>query len=112
MPGKFELKQAKGGKYMFNLLAPNGEIILTSQRYASKHGARNGISCVMTCAPTEASFERRTTKSGQGYFVMKSRNGRVVGQSEQYKSNRALENGIQSVRRNATKARVEDRTLR
>ena len=30
MPGKFEIKRAKDNEFYFNLLAPNGEIILTS----------------------------------------------------------------------------------
>ena len=112
MPGKFKLKATKGGKYMWNLHAPNGEIILTSQGYASKHGAKNGIECVKSCASVTTSFEHKPGKSGQDYFVMKGRNGRVIGRSEMYKTNRSLNNGIESVRKNATRAAIEDLTRR
>ena len=43
MAGKFELKVAKNGKYHFNLLAGNGQIILSSEMYESKSAAENGI---------------------------------------------------------------------
>jgi len=35
-------------------------------------------------------------------------NGRVVGTSETYKSERARDNGVASVARNAPKARIDD----
>lgn len=111
MPAKFEIKRAKDGKFHFNLLASNGEIILSSQRYASKRGAQNGIASVMSCAPEGACFDRRTAKSGKGYFVLKGRNGHVIGQSEQYSTNRALENGVKSVQKNAPKAKIQDLTV-
>lgn len=46
MPGKFELKSAANGQFMFNLKAANGEIILTSELYAAKASALNGIESV------------------------------------------------------------------
>ena len=112
MSGKFKLQLTKGGKYMWNLHAPNGEVILTSQSYASKHGAKNGIECVKSCAAATTAFEQKAGKSGQDYFVMKGRNGRVIGRSEMYKSNRSLNGGISSVRKNATRAAIEDLTRR
>jgi len=43
---RFELKEAKNGKWHFNLKATNGQIIGTSQMYASESGAKNGIKSV------------------------------------------------------------------
>ena len=41
------MKEAKNGKFHFNLKATNGQIILSSQMYASESGAKNGIQSVM-----------------------------------------------------------------
>ncbi|MBO4798821.1 MAG: DUF1508 domain-containing protein, partial [Candidatus Methanomethylophilaceae archaeon] len=41
--GKFVLKRSADDRYMFNLLATNGQIICTSQMYVSVSAARNGI---------------------------------------------------------------------
>ena len=43
---KFVIKKRTDGQYMFNLVAPNGEIILTSEGYTTKDNCINGISSV------------------------------------------------------------------
>lgn len=48
--GQFDRKQAKNGKWHFNLLAKNKQIIGSSQMYASKSGMENGIKSVQTNA--------------------------------------------------------------
>ncbi len=50
MAGKFELYQDKGGQFRFRLKAANGETIASSQGYASKASAKNGIESVKTNA--------------------------------------------------------------
>jgi uncharacterized protein YegP (UPF0339 family) len=52
MPGKFEIKKDKAGKFRFNLVAANGEIIASSEAYESKEACQNGIQSVKTNAPT------------------------------------------------------------
>ncbi|GAA2010196.1 DUF1508 domain-containing protein [Microbacterium ulmi] len=51
MAGKFELWVDKGGDWRWNLKAGNGQVIATSQGYASKASAVNGIDSVRTNAP-------------------------------------------------------------
>ena len=51
MAGKFELWTDKGGDWRFNLKASNGQVIATSQGYASKASAINGIDSVKSNAP-------------------------------------------------------------
>jgi len=46
MSGKFVLEKGSTGKYHFNLLAGNGQVIATSQRYESKKSALQGIESV------------------------------------------------------------------
>ena len=42
MSGKYVLKKGESGKFHFNLLAGNGEIIATSQHYERKESAKAG----------------------------------------------------------------------
>jgi uncharacterized protein len=51
MAGKFVLKKGSSGKFHFNLLAGNGQVIATSETYASKQSAMNGINSVKENAP-------------------------------------------------------------
>jgi uncharacterized protein YegP (UPF0339 family) len=104
MAGKFELKQAKNGKYHFNLLAGNGQIIFSSQMYETKASATNGIASVQKNGADESRFERLESKNGDPYFVLKAGNGQAIGKSEMYKSKASMENGIQSVMKNAPDA--------
>jgi len=50
MAGKFELYKSSNGEYRFRLKAGNGEIIATSEGYASKASAKNGIESVKSNA--------------------------------------------------------------
>ena len=106
--GKFEIKTTDSGKTMFNLKAANGQVILTSQSYASMDGCKNGIESVKKNAQNDAQFERKTAKDGSPFFTLNATNGQVIGQSEMYSSNDAMENGIASVKKNAPDAEVED----
>ena len=108
MAGKFEISKSKNGKFMFNLKAANGQIILTSQLYEAKTSAEQGVeSCKTNCAVDER-FERATSSAGQPYFNLKAANGQVIGHSETYSSVAAMENGISSVKTNAPDATLKD----
>jgi hypothetical protein len=51
MAAKFVLKKGSSGKYHFNLVAGNGQVIATSESYESKASALNGIESVKENAP-------------------------------------------------------------
>ena len=110
MAGKFEVKATKNGQFMFNLKAPNGEIILTSEMYKTKKGLKNGIKSVKTNAKVAKHFKVMTAKNKEPYFVLRAGNNQVIGKSEMYSSPKALENGIASVKTNAPGAAVDDQT--
>ena len=46
MAAKFVLKRGSTGKFRFNLVATNGQMIATSEAYESKASAVNGIESV------------------------------------------------------------------
>jgi uncharacterized protein YegP (UPF0339 family) len=108
MPGKFEIKRAKDGQYYFNLLAGNGETILTSEMYKAKASAKNGIESVKKNCILEERYEKKQSKNKKPFFVLKARNHEVIGRSEQYESSRARDNGVASVRNNGPAARIDD----
>ncbi len=45
------------------------------------------------------------------YFVLKAANGEPVGKSEMYSSESAAKNGIESIKKNAPAAKIEDQTV-
>ena len=110
MPGKFELKKGRSGKFSFNLKAVNGQVILTSQAYKTKAGAKNGIKSVCTNCSKNARFEQKVSKKGEPYFVLLAANKQVIGKSQMYSSKASMLNGIASAKKNVPKAKVEDLT--
>ena len=111
MAGKFELYQDKAGEFRFRLKAGNGEIILVSEGYyKQKASAENGIESVRKNAPADERYERKDTSSGKPMFNLKATNGQVIGTSEAYSSASARDNGIESVKKNAPEAKLDDQT--
>lgn len=110
MAGKFELKKSKNGKFFFNLLAGNGQIILSSEMYESKASANNGIASVKTNATNDARYEKMVGKDKSPYFVLKAGNYQVIGKSQMYASDKARDNGIDSCKTNAPGAPVDDQS--
>lgn len=112
MPAKFQVKKARNGKFYFNYLAANGEIVLTSQMYASKVTAKRGIASVQNNAADLGQFEEKTNKKGEHYFVLKAKNQQVIGNSEGYAGKTGMKNGMKSVSKNAPKAGIEEITVK
>jgi len=107
MAAKFVISKSSSGKEFFVLKAGNGEVILTSQQYATHKSCENGVDSVRKNCADESRFEVKTAKDGREYFVLKASNGQVIGQSQMYKSDSGCKNGIASVQRNAPDAKVE-----
>jgi uncharacterized protein YegP (UPF0339 family) len=103
----FELKQS-GDKYHFVLKAGNGQVILSSQMYASKSSAMNGIESVKKNCGDDNCFEKKTAKNGKFHFNLKSTNGQIVGSSQMYAAESGMNNGIDSVKKNAPGADVKE----
>ena len=120
--GKFVVKTVKSG-IKFDLKAGNGEVIARSEVYSSKASCLNGVESVRKNAPIAAvedqtaegfeqqknpKFEMYTDKAGEFRFRLKARNGEIIATSESYKAKASCENGIESVRKNAPDAAVEE----
>ncbi len=110
MAGKFELKTAASGQTHFNLLAANGQVILSSEMYETKAAAENGIQSVKTNSTDDSRFDRRQSDSGKAYFALKAANGQDIGRSQMYETTESMENGIESVKTNAPDAEIVDST--
>ena len=111
MAGKFQLKKSKNDKYFFNLLAGNGQIILSSEMYESKASALNGIASVQKNSGDDLRYGRLVGKDGSPYFTLKAGNGQVIGQSQMYSGEKARDNGIESCKTNGPGGATDDQTV-
>ena len=119
--GKFVIRETSTG-VKFDLKAGNGEVIATSEVYASEASCLKGIASVQKNAPVAAvedqtvegyaaekhpKFEVYTDKAGEFRFRLKATNGQIIAVSEGYKAKASCENGIASVKKNAVDAPIE-----
>jgi uncharacterized protein YegP (UPF0339 family) len=103
---EFQVSTGKDEKFYFNLTAKNGQVIFSSQGYKGKDGCKNGIASVKKNSSNKKHYERKDSKGGQYYFVLKAGNRKVIGKSQMYKSHESTENGIESIKINARQAAV------
>ncbi len=118
--GKFVIRKTASG-VKFDLKAGNGEIIASSETYASEQSCRGGIASVQKNAPVAGienqtvegyekvkhpKFEVYTDKAGEFRFRLKATNGEIIATSEGYKALAGCMNGIESVKKNALDAAV------
>ena len=109
--GKFVITQSeKNNEYYFNLKAGNHQVILTSEGYTSKSSCENGIESVKTNSQDDSKFDRKESKNGKYYFNLKATNGQIIGSSQMYEAKNGRDNGIESVKKNAPDAEVEDKS--
>jgi hypothetical protein len=106
MAGSFEIKTAGDQRFMFNLKASNGQVILTSQTYGALQSARDGVESVRRNAALAERFERRTASDQSPYFVLSAGNSQEIGRSQMYSSDAARDNGIASVAAHAADAKL------
>ncbi|MDX1509632.1 MAG: YegP family protein [Woeseiaceae bacterium] len=110
MAGKFECYKDKSGEYRFRLKAGNGETILSSEGYKSKDSCENGIASVQKNSANDERYEMKQTSSGKYRFNLKASNGQVIGTSQNYSSESGCRNGMDSVKRSAPGAAIDDQT--
>ncbi len=109
--GKFVVKTRSNGEYQFNLVAGNGQNILSSEGYSTKAACMNGIESVKNNSQHDERFEKLSSKNDKYYFNLKAANGQIIGTSEMYENAAGRDNGIASVKNNAKEATVEDTTV-
>ena len=118
--GKYMIRAVRSGM-KFDLLAANGQSILTSEVYTSLAACRKGIESVAKHAPiakvenqTEEGFKKLTNpkfeiyldRSGFYRFRLKARNGEIIAVSERYNAKAGCLNGVESVKKNAAEAEI------
>ena len=118
--GKFVVRKTNTG-VKFDLKAGNGQVIATSEVYASADACKNGIASVQKNAPVAAvenqtvegyatekhpKFEIYKDKAEEFRFRLKATNGQIIAVSEGYTTLANCENGIESVKKNAVDAEI------
>ncbi|MCA9584842.1 MAG: DUF1508 domain-containing protein [Myxococcales bacterium] len=110
----FEVLEAKNGEFYFNVVSPNGEIVGTSELYASKSNADRGARTVRSlvrliaigaeakAAPQRETFEIFKGEDRKTYFRLRAGNGEIMLASQGYTAKSSAWKGIDSVMENGS----------
>ena len=125
--GRFEIKKAKDGRYVFNLYAPNHVIVATSQAYTTTAAALNGIEsiianagkapledqCLKNFAPRAyPKWEMYIDKGGQYRFRLNAPNGNCIVHSQGYTTKASCKNGMESIIKCSAKPEIDKSYLK
>ena len=108
MAGWFERKKTDAGNFRFSLKAGNGEVILTSQNYASAAACDGGIASILANCAMDERYEKLEASDGRPYFNLKAGNHQIIGTSQMYASAASRDNGIESVKTNGVSTDIRD----
>jgi uncharacterized protein len=114
----FEVLDAVNGESYVNLHSrDNGQIIGTTETYASRSNATRAVKSIVALlkSPTEtaapagnARFETFVGQDAKHYFRLRAGNGEVVLQSQAYTTKSSAEGGIASVKQNGVSSERYD----
>ncbi|MCT7630953.1 YegP family protein [Aliarcobacter butzleri] len=96
--------------YHWVLKAPNHEVILKSENYASKHAALNGIESTQKHSPFDENYQRLEASDGSHYFNLKAKNHEIIGTSETYTTKAMRDYGIEAVKKYGVTSYIKDET--
>ena len=106
---RFEIKKSRDKQFYFVLVAPNNEVIGTSETYKQRGGCKTGIESVITNA-LKHNYVVKRAKNGQFFFNLIAGNGKVILTSETYVNLFGLGVGADAVNKYCTQAEVVDLT--
>ena len=120
MSAKFVIKIAKNDEFYFNLYAPNGRVIATSETYTTLQNCKKGINSVKNNALshvedttvdspevlTHPKFVLFLDKAQRYRFNLCASNGEVVSISQGYSTKANALGGIASIAENAPDAEI------
>ncbi len=107
---KFQIYQGCDRKFHFRLKSTQQETLFVSEGFRTKAGAMRGIASLMHHARYQTSYYRRLNTNYRYYFVIKSRDGIVLGASQLYDSRKERETGMETVKKASQSCRVDDLT--
>ncbi len=96
--GKWVVEKESDDEFVSKLMASNGEVMLTSEIYASEDGARSGIETIIRGVIAD-NFTIYQDKNDNYYYKIKTASNRLLCVGETYKSKDACIKAVESVKR-------------
>lgn len=106
----YEIFEDENNDFRFRLTTDDGATILVSEEFTSKLSCLESIRSAQTVADDDDQFETLETRDGKHYFLLVARDHQIIGSSEMYHCEGAMDDGIDAVMHCATTEQIVDRT--
>ncbi|KAA0992068.1 YegP family protein [Dyadobacter aurulentus] len=108
---KFIIKKQANEKLVFELLAGNDQVIITSEEYETRVDSENGILSVQTNSHLHSRYKQMESPEGEHFFILRSSNDKVIAISGLFHTKIELSVRIQIVMEIGRSEEVEDLAL-
>ena len=105
--GKWRVELKCKDEFIAELIASNGEVMLSSETYTTVEGAKGGINTIIK-GIDNGKFVIYQDKNGNYYYKLKTANNRLLCVGEIYKSKEQCLKAVESVKRIAKDAKIMD----
>jgi hypothetical protein len=86
------------GQFRFNIVAKNGQTVLSSEQYTTESAAYNGAFAVQAAATSASAFTVLENSAKGYYFTVTAENGQIIGVSQQYTTKSSAQSAVSSVK--------------
>lgn len=107
---KFVINKKTSGEFQFDFIDKKGKVILRSGEYTRKFMCLKGIESVRRNSQDIIKFFKKTAANNEAYFNLKAFNGKIIGVSTMFKDRFSRDKGIESLKKKAPIASIEDRS--
>jgi uncharacterized protein YegP (UPF0339 family) len=91
---RVEMIAGATGEFRFHVLGSDGEVLLSSESYASEAAAYNGALAVQQAGRSRAGYTVKQSAAGSFYFVLQAANGEVIGTSQMFAMREGVDGAI------------------
>ncbi|MEJ1222061.1 YegP family protein [Sediminicola sp. 1XM1-17] len=93
-----QIKKHKENSYRFSVNTSSGSTILESIDFSNIEDVKKSVAELQGALNERKIFERKTDHSGKFLFLLKNKEGQLIGSSQLYSSEAGMENGIKNLK--------------
>jgi len=94
-----KINKEDNNNYNFSLNTTNGNALFYSVGFSSIEEIKNVVSSLNLSDKQQYIFERKTDHDGNFLFNLKNKEGQLIGNSQLYRSEAGMENGIKNLKK-------------
>ncbi len=109
--GKWQIVHKNDKEYIAELLASNGEVMLSSETYSTEEGAKNGIATIIK-GVENGNFVIYKDKGGDYYYKLKSATNKLLCVGAIYSTKEGCASAVESVKRIAADSPIQNQVVK